>query len=406
MKKPLKLTILLTVLFALLVTESCRENPQIKALIITGQNMNWKRNIIALSSILQKSEIFDIEVKISPAAGEDMSEFIVDFSPYDVIVLDYAGDMWPEQTKNNFVNYVRNGGGLVVYHACSNAFPQWPEYNEMIGLSGFGNRDEKWGPYVYVKDGKVVKEAIPGKTGSHGYIHEYVVCALQPSHPILKGLPEKWMHVSDELYDSMRGHGTNMEVLAYAHSDTAMLGTGRDETVMMTVRYGKGRVFHTTLGHTWDELFSPPLECAGFITTFQRGTEWAATGKVTQKVPDNFPDEKNSLIWKYFEDVSEGIEPFIRKMQEYEIGKSTDYFTIFSEMIASGAGNPQQMKEYNEIIRGMLVSEKSTTDCKKALLRGFAWMADDSMKDIYEKLASDTLLSGDAAYALKQITKR
>ena len=49
MKKPLKLTILLTVLSALLVTESCRENPQIKTLIITGQNMNWKRNIIALS---------------------------------------------------------------------------------------------------------------------------------------------------------------------------------------------------------------------------------------------------------------------------------------------------------------------------------------------------------------------
>ena len=109
---------------------------------------------------------------------------------------------------------------------------------------------------------------------------------------------------------------------------------------------------------------------------------------------------------KDFEDVSVGIEPFMRKMQENEIGKSTGYFTIFSEMIASGAGNSEQMKEYNEIIREMLVSEKSTRYCKKALLRGFAWMAHDSMKDIYEKLASDTLLSGDAAYALKQITKR
>jgi hypothetical protein len=25
------------------------------------------------------------------------------------------------------------------------------------------------------------------------------------------------------------------------------------------------------------------------MTTFQRGTEWAATGKVTQKVPKDFP---------------------------------------------------------------------------------------------------------------------
>jgi hypothetical protein len=31
------------------------------------------------------------------------------------------------------------------------------------------------------------------------------------------------------------------------------------------------------------------LSCVGFITTFQRGTEWAATGRVTQKVPKNFP---------------------------------------------------------------------------------------------------------------------
>ena len=48
--------------------------------------------------------------------------------------------------------------------------------------------------------------------------------------------------------------------------------------------YGKGRVFHTTLGHDINAL-----SCVGFIVTFQRGTEWAATGKVTQKVPTVFP---------------------------------------------------------------------------------------------------------------------
>jgi hypothetical protein len=31
------------------------------------------------------------------------------------------------------------------------------------------------------------------------------------------------------------------------------------------------------------------LSCVGFITTFQRGTEWAATGTVTQQVPPAFP---------------------------------------------------------------------------------------------------------------------
>ncbi len=52
----------------------------------------------------------------------------------------------------------------------------------------------------------------------------------------------------------------------------------------MTIQYGKGRVFHTTLAHAVKQLRS-----VAFIVTFQRGAEWAATGKVTQTVPDDFP---------------------------------------------------------------------------------------------------------------------
>jgi hypothetical protein len=43
-------------------------------------------------------------------------------------------------------------------------------------------------------------------------------------------------------------------------------------------------VFHTVLGHA-----DYSINCVGFITTLQRGTEWAATGKVTQQVPKDFP---------------------------------------------------------------------------------------------------------------------
>ena len=53
---------------------------------------------------------------------------------------------------------------------------------------------------------------------------------------------------------------------------------------MMTITYGKGRIFHTALGHA---IISQ--RCVGFITTLQRGAEWAVTGDVTQKVPNDFP---------------------------------------------------------------------------------------------------------------------
>jgi len=100
----------------------------------------------------------------------------------------------------------------------------------------------------------------------------------------MKGLPPVWMHVNDELYAGLRGPGKNMTVLATAHADIKNNGTDRDEPVAMVLHYGKGRIFHTTLGH--DAL---ALSCVGFITLFQRGTEWAATGKVEQRVPADFP---------------------------------------------------------------------------------------------------------------------
>ena len=92
------------------------------------------------------------------------------------------------------------------------------------------------------------------------------------------------MHVGDELYDTLCGPAKDFDLLATAHSDPANKGTDQNEPMLLTIRYGKGRVFHTAMGH--DVV---AMSCVGFITTLQRGTEWAATGTVTQKVPADFP---------------------------------------------------------------------------------------------------------------------
>jgi type 1 glutamine amidotransferase len=104
------------------------------------------------------------------------------------------------------------------------------------------------------------------------------------THPITKDLPDFWMHSKDECYSTLRGPGENMTILATAADTPELKEKGRNEPMLMVISYGKGRVFHTTLGHDTEAF-----EGVGFITTFLRGSEWAATGKVTQPIPKDFP---------------------------------------------------------------------------------------------------------------------
>ena len=149
------------------------------------------------------------------------------------------------------------------------------------------------GPTSITKTEKLVRDAAAGPTGSHGPQHEYQVTVREPDHPITKGLPKVWMHAKDELYDSLRGPAEEMTILATAYSSPEFKGTDRDEPMLMVVRYGKGRVFHTAMGHA-----DYSMRCVGFKTTMQRGSEWAATGKVTIPVPKDFPTKDTSSSWE------------------------------------------------------------------------------------------------------------
>ena len=156
----------------------------------------------------------------------------------------------------------------------------------MIAIGGWEGRNEKSGPYLYFDEsqGKIVKDMSAGIGGSHGNQHEFIVKTREAAHPIMKDIPSEWLHQKDELYDRLRGPAENVTVLATAFSSVEQKGSGRHEPILMTIQYGKGRIFHTTLGH---ENYSQ--KCVGFITTLQRGAEWVATGKVTQKIPAGFP---------------------------------------------------------------------------------------------------------------------
>ena len=276
---------LLALLCGLLASTSFAEERVLRALIIDGQNNHdWKSTTPIMKRALKESGRFAVDVTTSPAKGQDMSAFRPKFSKYDVVVSNYNGDGWSSAAQKDFVDYVHGGGGFVVVHAADNAFPEWPQYNEMTGLGGWEDRNERWGPYVYFKDGKPIRDESPGPGGSHGAQHEFQIVVRKSDHPVTQGMPLRWMHAKDELYDRLRGPAKNMIILATAFSDPGTRGTGRDEPILWTVDYGEGRVFHTVLGHA-----DYSMRCIGFITSLVRGAEWAATGKVTLPVPEDFP---------------------------------------------------------------------------------------------------------------------
>lgn len=260
----------------------------IKVMILDGASAaayhDWKLTTQVMKRELDETSLFDVTVVSAPPSDGDFSGFHPDFAQYQVVVLNYDSQDWPAPLKAAFESYMKNGGGLVVVHGADNAFPDWPAFNQMTGIGGWRGRDAPAGPKWYYQNGKLTSDSAPGPAGQHGHRKPFRVMARAPQHPIMRGLPREWMHAADELYTRLRGPGKNMTVLATAYADPANRGTGFDEPMLMAIRWGKGRIFHTTLGHD-----AAALSCVGFITTFQRGTEWAATGRVTQKVPMTFP---------------------------------------------------------------------------------------------------------------------
>ena len=243
------------------------EPPKIQALIITGQNgHDWRGTTPVLRKILEDTGKFEVRVteEFRGAGPETLA-------PYDVVVVNYYERRrpelrWGERAENAFLDFVKSGKGVVVFHFSTAAFDGWTEYEKICA----GN----WRP----------------NQGHHSAPHDFTVDITDRDHPITKGMKKSFPQTNDELYANLRWQPEgSFHVLATAYDDHALYkgkarqpipGPGLNQPMLWTVQYGKGRVFATALGHVADNL-----KGAGFVATYARGSEWAATGNVTIPLP-------------------------------------------------------------------------------------------------------------------------
>ncbi len=234
--------------------------PTINTLLLSGQNNHdWTRSTPFVRDLLEATGKFSVDVTENP---DEVLEDAARLGKYGLIFSDYNGPEWSKPAKANFEQAVAGGTGLVILHAADNAFPGWVAYEKMCGIM--------W------REG-----------AGHGAYHEFPVTIRDYEHPITRGVED--FLIWDELYANLSHmHGVPLQVLATGFSSLESGGTGKDEPVMVTTRYGEGRVFHMVLGHVWKPGDDPTykgstmitFENPGFQETLLRGCEWAATGTV------------------------------------------------------------------------------------------------------------------------------
>jgi hypothetical protein len=276
--------------------------PQIRVLILDGfSNHNWKLNTKLLRGLLEPTGLFDVTVSTAPptANAPGWDKWRPDFSQADVVIQTCndinGGPQWPAPVQTAFVDFVKKGGGALIYHSGNNAFPDWPEYNDIIGI---GWRKATYGTALQMAaDGTITK--LPpgtGKATTHANRADVVVHTLG-DHPIHAGMPATWKTPLLEVYTYARGPAANIEVISYGEDPRAK---GTYWPLEWTVTYGQGRVYSSSFGHVWSdesETKQPvDLLAADEQTIIMRTLQWLAKRPITVPVPKDFPTaEKVSL---------------------------------------------------------------------------------------------------------------
>jgi len=221
--------------------QNAKEPPSKRVLIVTGQDYpghKWRETAPVLAEGLAKDARLRVEVVEAPAflASPELDE-------YDAVVLHFMDWEQPDpgpEARANLKRFVEGGKGLFLVHFACGAFQEWPEFRDLAGRA--------WDPKMRAHD-------------PHG---EFRVEITDTEHPITEGLGA--FDTVDELYTCLTGDRP-VDLLAVARSKV----DGKDYPMAFSFAYGKGRVFHSPLGHDVVAIGNERV-----AELFRRGCAWAA----------------------------------------------------------------------------------------------------------------------------------
>ena len=257
--------------FLLLHTSICfnlQAREKINVILLSGKNNHeWKKTSPLLQSILNSSSLFTVSLTERPDTLTSQS-----LKPFQLIVSNWnafpeKARQWSPETEGAIFNFIKKGGGMVFVHSAGSTHYNWPEFQQMA-MGAWADSTK------------------------HGKVATFKVEVSKAGYPVTKGMSD--FLTTDELWVDMRVSG-KPAVLANAFAPASNNGSDELEPIILSQHIGKGRTFFLGLGHDVQAMKN-----SGFQALLLRGSEWAATGKVTQKIPDELSkgDTSMKLAWQ------------------------------------------------------------------------------------------------------------
>jgi type 1 glutamine amidotransferase len=210
-------------------------------LIVTGNDYpghHWRETAPALKGLLEKDPRLKVRIVEDPNALA-----VPRLQDWDVVVMHFMNWETPspgEVARENLRKFVESGKGFVLIHFACGAWQDWPGFPSLAGRV----YDPKLRPH-----------------DPHG---SFRVDIADHHHPITQGLEP--FETTDELYTCLTGDAP-IHVIATARSTVDQ----KDYPMAVVLQHGRGRVFHTVLGHDVHALTNSAVP-----ELLRRGCAWTA----------------------------------------------------------------------------------------------------------------------------------